>query len=127
MRYLVLTSLLLFFYSADAQVFVENVNINELEEVVYCQVVATGKLFSNKVKINIDYGQHSKFLGKKNSTVNGPDGKAIKFNSLFAAINFMANNGWKFVHAYAVTLQNGMGGASNVYHYTFERDGAFKG
>ena len=111
--------------NGSSQVIVEGININELEDVVYCQVVATGKMFSNKVKINIDYGQEQKFFGKKNSRVTGNDGKEIKFNSLFAAINYMGKNGWKFVHAYPITIDTGFG-ASNVYHYTFEKDGSFQ-
>lgn len=123
MRNLSIIIFLVFILSniSTAQVIVEDVNINELDDVVYCQVVATGRLFSKKVKINIDYGQHEKLFGKQNSRVTGADGKQIKFNSLFAAINHMAKNGWEFVHAYPLTLDTGLGGKTNVYHYTFKK------
>ncbi|MFT6809841.1 MAG: hypothetical protein ACJA01_003081 [Saprospiraceae bacterium] len=117
---------LFFTTSLKSQVIVEGVNINELDEIVYCQVVAFGKIFSNKVKINIDYGQEQKFFGKQNSRVTNINGKQIKFNSLFAAVNHMGKNGWKFVHAYPLTMQGGLGGSQNVYHYTFEKDGSFQ-
>jgi len=120
MKYLLIGAFLLFLNSSYSQVIVEGVNINELEDVVYCQVIATGKLFTKKVKINIDYGQESKFFGKQNSSVKDAEGKDIKFNSVFAAVNYLGTNGWKFVHAYPVTIGN-----VNVYHYTFERDGVF--
>ncbi len=119
-------ALILFFIGnmTYSQVIVEDVNINEIENLAYCQVVASGNMFSNKVKINIDYGQHEKKFGKTNSSVKNKDGKAIKFNSVFDAINFMANNGWKLIDAYPLTT-DAFGGKKHVYHYTFEKIGFF--
>ena len=104
-----------------SQVIVDDININELEDVYHCQLVARGRLFSNKVTITIDYGQFIKWSKGKGSIIKGQDGKAKKFNSVMDAINFMAKNGWKYEDAYVVTIDAGMGGNQNVYHYTFTK------
>ena len=43
-------------------------------------------------------------------------GKALKFNSMVDAMDFMGKNGWKFIHAYVVASSN-----QNVYHWLLEK------
>jgi hypothetical protein len=82
-------------------------------DVEYVQIVGTSKLFSTKLTIQIDFGQRTKYfsLGKE-TIVKDEEGKALDFNSMIDALNFMSKNGFEFVNAYAITMGN-----QNVYHY----------
>lgn len=116
-----ITALCLFLsFQLFSQVIVEGVNINELENVTVCQIIATGRLFSSKITIDIDYGQKTKF-GKKGSSVKGQNGKSRKFNSTIEAINYMESNGWIYIDALSITVDSGLGGKQNVYHYYFRK------
>jgi len=81
--------------------------------VEYVQIVGTSKLLSTKLTIQIDFGQRTKFFSSgKETIVKDVDGKAVDFNSMIDALNFMSKNGYEFVNAYAITVGN-----QNVYHY----------
>lgn len=97
------------------QVIVENININEVEDIQICQLLATQKLFSRKVVITIDYGQNIVW-GAEGSRVLGSDGKMRTFNSVMHAINYMEKNGWEFIDAFVITIAD-----QNVYHYYFRK------
>lgn len=80
--------------------------------------MGVGSLFSNKVKIEIDIGQKTSFWRSTiQKTLKDESGKAIKFNSMVDAINYMASLGWEFVQAYAFSVGN-----QNVYHYLLKRN-----
>ncbi|MCO6462544.1 MAG: hypothetical protein J5I52_00205 [Saprospiraceae bacterium] len=82
-------------------------------DVEYVQIVGTSKLLSTKLTIQIDFGQRTKFFSSgKETIVKDTDGKAVEFNSMIDALNFMSKNGYEFVNAYAITVGN-----QNVYHY----------
>lgn len=81
--------------------------------VKHCLLMATGKMFSNKVDITIDYGQDSTFF--EDTKIRDKNGKVINFNSVMDALNYMSSIGWKFIDAYAITVSG-----QNVYHYLME-------
>lgn len=82
-------------------------------DVEYVQIVGTSKLLSTKLTIEIDFGQRTKFFSSgKETIVKDTEGKAVDFNSMIDALNFMSKNGYDFVSAYTITLGN-----QNVYHY----------
>ncbi len=85
----------------------------------YIEIVGTAKALSNKVTINIDFGQSTKLLGssKKQFSILDEDNKKVEFNSMIDALNFMTKNGYKFEQAYVVTT-----GGSNVYRYLLSKD-----
>lgn len=83
----------------------------------YCQVIATGKLFSNKVTIDVDYGEERSFW--KDNRLKDEEGNLKKFNSIIDALNYLGRSGWKLVNAYPVSTG---GGNPNVYHYVFRRE-----
>lgn len=88
-------------------------NIN----VEYVQIVGTAKLFSLKLTIQIDFGQNVSFWsGQDEMNLKDETGKKIEFNSMIDALNFMSSNGYEFVNAYAITVQN-----QNVYHYLLRK------
>lgn len=109
MKVLILSICLLIGFNCIAQ------DTTKVEQ--YCEVVATGKLFSNKVTIDIDYGEERSFW--KDNRLKDEDGKLKKFNSVIDAINYLGKVGWKLVNAFPVTV-----GSSGpyVYHYVFKKD-----
>lgn len=94
---------------------VNDIPLNQID-VEYIQIVGTSKFMSNKVMINIDFGQENKFWSNKETIVKEEDGKPVVFNSMIDALNFMSANGYDFETAYALTLSN-----ANVYHFLLKR------
>jgi len=90
-------------------------SFQQIPKYVYCQIVGTGRLFSRKVTIEIDFGEKMQFFG--DHRLRDPNtGKLIVFNSMVDALNFMGKRGWEFAQAYVVTIQN-----QNVYHYLLKK------
>ena len=116
MHRLLWTLTFLFFGSLAA--FSQSVNgipISEID-VEYVQIVGTSKLLSKKVKIRLDFGQVDKMFTSKDTQVTDADGRPTSFNSMIDALNFMSENGYEFVNAYAMTNENQM-----VYHYMLKK------
>ena len=80
----------------------------------YCQVIATPRLLSNKVTIDIDFGEEKSFWS--NNRLKTLDGKLKKFNTVIDALNFMGREGWSFINAYPVNNGN-----IEVYHFAFKK------
>jgi hypothetical protein len=78
---------------------------------IFAEIVGNAKLLSTKVNVSIDFGQGKGGIFRDNRMVDD-QGKAITFNSMVDAMNYMANDGWEFCQAYVV----GEGG-SLVYHW----------
>ncbi|CAN5661487.1 hypothetical protein BH11BAC3_BH11BAC3_20710 [soil metagenome] len=80
----------------------------------YCQVIATPRLLSNKVTIDIDFGEQKPFW--KDERLKCYDGKLKKFNTIIDALNFMGAEGWIFINAYPVKI-----GDTEIYHFAFKK------
>jgi hypothetical protein len=74
---------------------------------------------SNKVTVQIDFGQVQKFFSD-NRYKDPATGKPFVFNSMIDALNFMGKDGWEFVQAYVVT-EGGGTTAQNVYHFLLKK------
>lgn len=85
-------------------------------DVEYVQIVGTSKLLSNKVTVEIDFGQENKFWSNKQTIIKDENAKPVVFNSMVDALNFMSENGYDFETAYALTIGN-----SNVYHFLLKK------
>jgi hypothetical protein len=86
-------------------------------DVEYVQIVGTTRILSNKLTIEIDFGQENKlFSSDKDTRVKDANGKNMIFNSMIDALNFMTKNGYEFVQAYTVVVSN-----QNVYHYLLRK------
>jgi hypothetical protein len=83
---------------------------------IYCQIVGTGRLLSNKVTIEIDFGQF-RSIWTDNRLKDPTTGDRIIFNGMIDALNYMANMGWIFVQAYAFSQGNN----PPVYHYLMKK------
>jgi len=87
-------------------------------DVEYLQIVGTGRLFSDKVRIEIDFGQNTTFfaMNRKETIIKDADGNNVVFNSMIDALNYMSSHGFEFVQAYAFAINN-----QNVYHYLMKK------
>jgi hypothetical protein len=76
-------------------------------------VIAQGRLLSNKVTIDVDYGELRSYMSDQR--VRDEAGKIKKFNSVVDAMNYMGKQGWK--------LQTSLllGSGPFVYHYVFKK------
>ena len=75
----------------------------------YCAVIATPRLLSSKVTINIDYGESRNVW--KDNRLKTEEGKVKKFNTVIDALNYMGSN------AFPVST----GTNSFVYNYVFRK------
>ena len=100
---------------AQLGVMVKGVNINALNEVRYVELIGVdvGEE-SNKIVIEVDYGQRNI---DESQIISGTDGKPYHFESMIHALNYMDKNGWEFVNAYDVHSR----GQGVVYHFLLKR------
>ncbi|SRR5258706_14395459 len=80
----------------------------------YCEVIATPRFLSNKVTLEINYGEEKSFW--RDNRLKSDEGKIKKFNSVVDALNYMGKDGWTFVNAFPVNI-----GTTQVYHYGFKK------
>jgi len=119
-KILILLCVLFAVSSMQAQT-VNGIPLSELD-VEYVMIVGTGKFMSNKVTIELDFGQHTKFFGGgKEQRLLDENGKKLELNSMIDALNFMSKFGYKFVNAYVITSEKGIGGTQNVYHWILQK------
>lgn len=80
----------------------------------YCQIIVTPKLLSNKVTIDVDFGEYKSFWRDARLTTEG--GELRKFNTVIDALNYMGRAGWIFINAYPVRV-----GETEIYHFAFRK------
>lgn len=80
----------------------------------YCQLIATPRLLSNKVTVDVDLGEEKSFW--RDNRLKTYEGTFRKFNSVIDALNFMGKEGWVFVNAYPVRYNQG-----EIYHFGFRK------
>lgn len=107
MKKFILLALLISSFSCFAQ------DSTKVEQ--YCRLVAIGKLFSNKVNIDVDFGDERKFFSD-NRLRDEESGRIKKFNTVTDALNYLGSQGWTMVNAFPVNE-----GSSSVYHFYFKK------
>lgn len=80
----------------------------------YCQIIATPRLLSNKVTIDIDFGDEKSFW--RDTRLKTDAGKLKKFNTVIDALNYMGREGWIFINAYPVRMAE-----TEIYHFAFKK------
>ena len=86
----------------------------------FCEMTAQGRLFSNKITIDLDFGEGRSLFSFKDTRVKDEvSGKVKKFKSTVDALNYLGGKGWKLLNAFPVTESTGLGGNQNVYHFFF--------
>ena len=88
------------------------------QEKVYCELVGVQGLFTKKFNISVDFGQESKLFS--NEALVDEKGKAISFNTMVDAMNYMSKHGWEFEQAYIVTIGTDST-ASHYYHWVLSK------
>lgn len=88
----------------------------------YCKLTASGKIFSNKLHVALDFGDVERKWHKDYRLRDERTGKPKEFNSVIDALNFMGAQGWTLVNAFAMaddgtTSQRG----TNSFHYYFKK------
>ena len=84
---------------------------------MYCELVGTGKLFSTKVNVTVDFGQETSYWRQDvDQYLVDENGDKIKFNSMVDAMNYMGRRGWVFEQAYVITTNQ-----QNVYHWLLSK------
>lgn len=99
--------------------FSQTVNDVPLSEIPgkYVQILGTGKMFSTKLNIQLDFGQKDNMWSSKEHILKDKDGNKLEFNSMVDALNFMHENGFQFETAYTLTDNNG----KSIYHFLLKR------
>jgi hypothetical protein len=119
-KFFILMCFLFAISSMQAQT-VNDIPLSELDA-EYVMIVGTGKFLSNKVSIELDFGQKTKYFGGgKEQKLLDENGKKLELNSMIDALNFMTQFGYEFVNAYVITVDKGLGGAQNVYHWVLRK------
>lgn len=80
----------------------------------YCQLIVMKRLLSNKVTIDLDFGEEKSFWN--DTRLKTADGKIKKFNTVIDAMNYMGTAGWIFINAYPIRT-----GESEIYHFAFKK------
>lgn len=82
----------------------------------YCELVGTQGVFTTKVTVSIDFGQAQSFFNR-DQTLKDANGKAIKFNSMVDALNYMGSQGWEFIQAFTIGEKG-----SFTYHFLMKKE-----
>ena len=71
---------------------------------------------SKKIKVHVDFGQQFKFFSN-HRIIDEDTGKAIVFNTMIDALNYMSARGWEYVQGYVVEV-----GDQLMYHWMLKAD-----
>lgn len=113
-KILVALALGLFSFGGNAQVIVDGVDINKMEELQYVELVGQTRFINlTKIKVFVDYGQDFSW---RQQTIEDESGTRSSFNSMVDALNFMYANGWEFVSNYHIDNDGSL-----TYHYILQR------
>ena len=82
---------------------------------IYCEIVGTRNMASNKITITIDLGDKTKWF-YENSVKDQKTGKNRVFNSMIDALNYMGRRKWELEQVYTFTNQN-----HHVVHYLLKK------
>ena len=109
-------SLLLLLAGKASSQTVNGIPFDEIES-QWIQIEGLQRGLTSKMKVKIDFGQPRKLLFADNKRViKDKEGKIKEFNSMVDALNFMSDNGYEFVNAYAVSQSDDMS-----YFYLLKR------
>lgn len=106
--------ILVAFLAVSFSTFAQQKDSTRVEQ--YCRLIAQNRLLSNKVNIDIDYGEERKLFSDKRLR-DEETGKLKKFNTVVDALNYMGSQGWILVNAFPVS-----DGTNNfTLHYYFKK------
>ncbi len=98
------------------QVTINGIPIKDID-VEYAQIVGFSRLLSSKISVRLDFGQERTLFGSRRATqLIDENGNPINFTSMIDALNFMHQQGYEFVQAYAETIND-----EHVTHYLLRK------
>jgi hypothetical protein len=103
--------------SAQAQIYVRGININEKKNVKYIIVDFYTKLLSNKGFASVDFGQNRGFAERVDC--ESKDGDRVEFNSVADLCNYFSKQGWDYMQSY-------MAGSSSAQNSNMDTRFIFK-
>ena len=116
MKKTIVTIILLLGFTNLYSQTVNNIPLKDID-VEYVQIVGNSRILSNKVKIEIDFGQENKYFSSdKDTRIKDENGKDMVFNSMIDALNFMTKNGYEFVQANAYAVER-----QSIYHFLLRK------
>ncbi|SDC50885.1 hypothetical protein SAMN04488104_100124 [Algoriphagus faecimaris] len=92
---LVFSSLFSVVFSLQAQT-IDGVALKEIES-TYIQLTGRGRLFSNTVRVEVDFGQDRSRGRVNDSQIIDQNGNVVLFNSMVDALNFFDRLGYEYV------------------------------
>jgi hypothetical protein len=115
MRKLLLILIVLVFKLSSAQT-INSINVKDIPA-KYIEVVSTAKMFKPfQVSTYISYGQISRMKDmEKGYIIDDTTGKQMIFNGTMGVLNYLDEQGFKYVNQYLVTV-----GGQSVYHTILE-------
>lgn len=87
---------------------------------VYCEIISTAKLFSNKATVELDFGQFAGYWSADRQLVD-EQGNAITFNSALDAANYMARRGWNLEEVFIVQEMSKGDSGTPHYHWVLSK------
>ena len=91
----------------------ETASVQDTEQ--YCILRISEIVFSNKISIDVDFGQERKVM-RDNRMRDEETKKLKKFNSEADALNYMGQQGWKMINAFPVITNK-----SSCTQYVFKK------
>ena len=102
--------------SDNNSIYVDRVDINGMDN-EFIQIIGYQKgWLSEKVIINIDYGQKTSYFGRRDQLIADNLGRVIEFHSMIDALNYLTKRGWIFVDNYPMVSNQG-----TAYHYLLKK------
>lgn len=87
----------------------------------YCRLIAQNRLLSNRVNIDVDYGDERK-LFSDNRMRDEETGRVKKFNTVVDALNYMGSQGWVLVNAFPVLDGNNVTTLQYYFKKSFRKE-----
>jgi hypothetical protein len=102
MKINIFTLLLLFITSLTCNA--QTVNGTPLKDinVKYIQIVGRPSIQTNKINLELDFGQEKKFFSSKIVLLTDEAGKPVFFNSIIDAINLLNEYGYIFIQTFSI-------------------------
>jgi hypothetical protein len=101
-------------FNTNAQLFVDDVNINEDPDVKFLQVWMEGAGLNNFHYVNASFGQRLKALNPDTRRLKDKKGKNIEVYGIADVFNILDANGFDFVTIEITGNGGGGGGLNNV-------------
>ena len=87
-----------FSLTLNAQVYVDDVDINASQEIQFIKIKVIDKGAGNVLDVSVDYGQPSSQKGMGKAKLRDSKGGAeMKLNSDIHVLNYFDAHGWKFI------------------------------